>query len=237
MRHFLLFAALLLPNLAGAETVTFSAEDGVTVTADLSRPDGDAKAVIVLFHMAGASRGEYRDIAPRLLQLGYATLAVDQRSGGAFNGVTNATVKAAGGSGEFIDAVPDMKAAAAWARQNIAPKVAVIGSSYSAALVLVLSGRDPEFADAVMAFSPGEYFGSSNFVRDALEGAKSPIFMTAARSEQGQWQPFAFATAAPVTPFQPNGAGRHGATALVSADGVEYWAALEKFLAAHFPPK
>jgi len=41
-----------------AETVSFSASDGVTVTADVSR--GSTNTVIVLFHMAGASIAKSR---------------------------------------------------------------------------------------------------------------------------------------------------------------------------------
>ena len=227
---------LLTISFAQAETVQFQASDGVTVTADFNAPKADYAAVIVLFHMAGASRGEYQKIAERLNGLGYATLAVDQRSGGQINGVRNETVKSAGGSTNFVQAIPDLVAASDWARQNTdARRVGVLGSSYSAGLVLVLSAQDKTFADAVMSFSPGEYYGSSNYVAKELGGMQVPAFLTSARGEAGQWKPFAKKIGSPVVEFVPKGSGRHGASALDSGDGAEYWSALEGFLEKYLP--
>lgn len=226
----------LAMSSAYAGTVTFEAADGVVVTADASRPETLPKTVIVLFHMAGASRGEYRDIAINLNRMGYATLAVDQRSGGAFNGIENQTAARFGRDPGYAGAIPDLKAAVSFARDNLgAERVGVMGSSYSASLVLVLAGRDRGFADAVMAFSPGEYFSDRQFVREALPGIGVPVFLTAARSEAGQWRPFAEILKDRASGFVPRGNGRHGATALLSADGQEYWAALEAFLGKHLP--
>lgn len=218
-----------------AETLRFPAADGTEVTAELTAAGADVP-VLVLFHMAGASRGEYADIAPRLVALGYTTLAVDQRSGGAFGGVANETRAQFSANPGFADAIPDLLAAAAKARSLGNGQVAVIGSSYSAALVLKLAGDDAGFADAVISFSPGEYFSPGDFVRRSATGLTQPVFITAARNEQGQWQGIFDAIPGDAkTGFQPEGAGRHGATALLTADGPEYWAALETFLARHFP--
>lgn len=229
--------ALTLSAPAQAEIVRFQAPDGVVITADFNTPNADAETVIVLYHMAGASRGEYLSIADRLNALGYATLAVDQRSGGQSNGIRNETIIAAGGSTDFVDAIPDLVAASAWARQIAGvEKVGVLGSSYSAGLVLVLSAKDPNFADAVMSFSPGEYYGSRDYVARELDNITTPVFLTAARNEASQWEPFAARITSQVVGFVPQGAGRHGASALDSSDGAEYWAALEGFLAQHLLP-
>lgn len=234
LHFFVLLSLVILPARAG--TVTFEAEDGVIVTADASRPQTFPKTVIVLFHMAGASRGEYRDIAKILNRLGYATLAVDQRSGRSFNGVKNETAARFGRDPGYAGAIPDLKAAVSWARNNLgAERIGVMGSSYSAALILVLAGRDRAFADAVMAFSPGEYFSNRQFVQEALPGIDVPVFLTGARSEAGQWRSFANILKGRASGFVPKGNGRHGATALTSSDGKEYWAALEAFLARHLP--
>ena len=59
IRFYLTLAlAIFVTTSLRAETVSFQASDGVTVTADVSR--GTTNTVIVLFHMAGASRGEYK---------------------------------------------------------------------------------------------------------------------------------------------------------------------------------
>lgn len=232
-----LTTALYLCTPAQAEIVRFPAPDGVVVTADFNTPDATAKTIIVLYHMAGASRGEYLNIAEKLNTLGYATLAVDQRSGGQSNGVQNETVATAGGSTNFVDAIPDLLAASTWARQTAgAQKVGVLGSSYSAGLVLVLSAKDHGFADAVMSFSPGEYYGSGDYVAREVGKIAVPVFLTASRGETGQWRSLEARITSPVIGFVPSGSGRHGASALDSGDGAEYWAALEEFLAQHLSP-
>ncbi len=233
-RFFAAFALLLLAsNPLRAETVTFPASDGLTITADVSR--GSSDTVIVLFHMAGASRGEYQEIAPVLNRMGYTTLAVDQRSGRSFGGVRNETA-ARSGKRPFLAAIPDLKAAAAYARQNLgARKVGVVGSSYSASLVLVLAGQDRGFADAVMSFSPGEYFPDRSLVRTSAANIAVPVFITAARSEATQWQPISEIIGGQATGFIPRGAGKHGATALLTSARDEYWAALRNFLKTNLP--
>jgi len=221
-----------------AETVHFKAGDGVEITAEFLKPDRSFDTILVLYHMAGASRGEYRDIAPELNKLGYATLAVDQRSGGSFNGVNNETAAKAGGAVSYTKAIPDIMAAAQWARaKSGARKVGVLGSSYSAGLVLVLSAQDKDLADAVMSFSPGEYYGSNDYVARVLSRVQVPVFLTSARNETGQWKQFERKIKSSVTGFVPEGSGRHGATALVSKDGKEYWQALKAFLAKHLPAR
>jgi len=232
----ILCAFFILTEFSLAEKITFQAQDGIEITAEFQKPSGSYNAIIVLFHMAGASRGEYSDIAPVLNDLGYATLAVDQRSGGAFNGIQNETVSRTGGGLGYSKAIPDLEAASIWARDNSGARlVGVMGSSYSASLVLVMAGKDREFADAVMAFSPGEYFGDRQFVSKALPQIDVPVFLSAARGEAGQWKPFANKITSSVTGFVPKGSGRHGATALLSKDGDEYWVALKGFLSEHVP--
>ena len=98
LARILAIVAILATIPAAAETVTFTADDGVEVTADVYLPDNVSSSVLVLFHMAGASRGEYREIAPRMAKQGYISMAVDQRSGGAFAGVVNLTAAGVGSS-------------------------------------------------------------------------------------------------------------------------------------------
>lgn len=223
-------------GMALAETITFKAKDGVLITADTG--GAGTGPIIVLYHMAGASRGEYRDIAPRLHKLGYRTLAVDQRSGRGFNGVVNETAKRVGGNVGYVAALPDILAASTYARNVMkAEKVGVLGSSYSSSLVLIAAGRNETFADAVMSFSPGEYFSNRQLVTKSAAQIKVPVFLTAARNEIGQVKPIAKVIPTGAVLFKPKGSGKHGATTLVSGSGVEYWAALESFLAKNLPTK
>jgi dienelactone hydrolase len=242
-------AALTLSTLAlafdaKAEPVQFQSADGLAITGEVTRPEGDPKTAIVLFHQAGSSRGEYATIAPKLAEKGYLVLAIDQRSGNGFGGVANETAKRARKASmatQYTDAIPDLQAAVAYARGPLgAEKVIVWGSSYSAALVLALAGQDAGFADGVLAFSPGEYFRGKPAVKANAAKITVPVFITAAKSEAGQWSAIfkAIPEGTAKTGFVPEGTGLHGSSALIadrSTNEDEYWAAVEAFLAKNLP--
>jgi dienelactone hydrolase len=223
--------------------ITFPSEDGLEVTADLYLAQKDLNTpFIVLFHRAGWSRGEYREIAPRLNALGWNCMAVDQRSGGEINGVVNRTAESARKQkkgGRYIDALPDLRAALNYARKNYArgPLVA-LGSSYSAALVVELAGESPDLFDGALAFSPGEYFDkqgkAGDWVKKAAAKIQKPIFITSAKKERKDWE--AIFSAIPGNKkrsYLPETAGEHGARVLWSKqkDGSGYWKAVQAFLA------
>lgn len=240
----ILFAICALPPTAFAKPVQFKAVDGLVINGEVTLPQGGAKTAIVLFHQAGSSRGEYLTIAPKLAEMGYLVLAIDQRSGNTFAGVTNETAGRARDAKKptsYTDAIPDLRAAVAYARDPLgAEKVIVWGSSYSAALVLALAGQDKGFADGVMAFSPGEYFRGEPPVRTNAAKISVPVFITASKAETPQWENIfkAIPAAAQKTGFVPKGPGEHGSSALIPERSVgngEYWTAVEAFLAKHFP--
>ncbi len=233
----------------GPSKVTFPSKDGLEVTADLYFAHKNTKVpFIVLFHQAGWSRGEYREIAPKLNEMGFNCMAVDQRSGGAVNGVENATHKAALAKGlatEFPDALPDMIAALELARSKYGKrKVIAWGSSYSSALVLKIAGTHPKLMDGVLSFSPGEYFErfgkSSTWIGESAGAIECPVWITSARAEKASWEPiFEKITKAKKYSFLPETKGNHGSRALWETfdDHVEYWAALESFLVPNFLEK
>lgn len=242
----LLFAALAPLAPSFAETVQFKAGDGLEVTGEVTKPASGGSTAIVLFHQAGSSRGEYKEIAPRLAKLGYTVLAIDQRSGNRFDGVANETAKRAKNAGKgtaYTDALPDLKAAVAYARDTLgAKKVVLWGSSYSAALAIVIAGTDPKSIDGVLAFSPGEYFKGKPGVVSSAANITVPTFITSAKTEQQQWAGIikAIPDSTTKTGFTPNGAGVHGSSALIpgrSKAADEYWAAVEAFLTKNFPPQ
>jgi len=226
---------------AGPEpaTVTFTAKDGLEVTADLYLAHPPSAPLIILFHMANSSRGEYRLIAPRLNKLGFNALAVDQRSGRTSSGIVNETAaraKKAKLKANYLDARPDLEAAIAYARATYAPaKLLIWGSSYSSSLVLVLAGEEPGLCDAVLSFSPGEYFEGGGYVAAKAAGIGVPVFLTSASYEAAEWKGIAEAITAPgKVAFVPKAQGAHGSPALwPDTDGYkEYWKALEPFLKA-----
>ncbi|MEO8845462.1 MAG: dienelactone hydrolase family protein [Kofleriaceae bacterium] len=229
---------------AGVRTIQFPAGDGVTVTADVYAPLPATAPFIVLFHQAGYSRGEYRTIAPRLNQLGFNAMAVDARSGEATGGVGNETAASAcklGKPTNYVDAIADLKAAVAQARTLAQGKLLVWGSSYSSALVLVLGTE--LHADAVLSFSPGEYFDdqgkSKTWVAEHAKTLTVPVFITSAHSEAGEWAPIAAAIdPAKLTTFVPATAGHHGSSTLwpTQPDREASWTAVTAFLKPFVAP-
>jgi len=221
-----------------AETVTFQATDGVTVTGDLYLTEDLSAPFILLCHQAGYSRGEYLEIAPKLCKLGYNCLAIDQRSGRGVNGVINETNKAAKDAGlpvAYADAYPDLEAALNYLIEQYHPgQLIAWGSSYSASLVLILAAEHPQEIQAVLAFSPGEYFSFNNqYISNYAANITQPVFITSARSEKQDWRGIADSiSSAGCVFFVPQASGVHGSSALMekTRNSAEYWTAVEDFL-------
>ena len=234
----ILFFVLGLSSLGlfAQKTIDFPSKDGLQITADYYEAKG-SETFILLFHQAGWSRGEYKEIAPKLNALGYSCLAIDQRSGGAVNSVTNQTNQravAAGKETKYLDAFQDIEATVAYIKKTYAPKKIIIwGSSYSSSLVLKYAGDNPDNIDAAMAFSPGEYFGKDDFIKNSAANIKVPTFITSAQNEQDNWA--AINEAIPTTTkvsYVPATKGNHGSRALWEKfdDNDGYWSAVKDFL-------
>ena len=247
----LTFAALIPSTEAEEpfETIEFPSADELTITADLYHAHEDPQTpFLVLFHQAGWSRGEYREIAPRLVELGFNCLAVDQRSGKGVNDVDNETAKRAAAAKlgmDYPDALPDMRAAVELARERWAKGPLVIwGSSYSAALALKLAGDHADQIDGVLAFAPGEYFERfghpGDWIASSAKKIRSPAFVTSAKQEKANWWSIYEAIEVDTKAhFLPETKGNHGSRALWKQfdDSPAYWEAVERFLEAHFPRK
>ena len=224
------------------ETITFESEDQLKVTADLYLVNDDKTTpFIVLCHQAGWSRGEYREIAPKLNHAGFNCLAIDQRSGKATNGVNNDTVVLASRLKKptgFVDAQQDMVAALKMVKKKYAKgKVILWGSSYSAALSLRIGGQHPELVDGVLAFAPGEYFERfgkpKDWVTQSAKKIKCPTFITSAKREYNNWKSiFEAIPGNQKTKFVPETKGNHGSRALYDRfdDSKSYWVAVKQFL-------
>ena len=225
-----------------SQTISFKSADDLLITADSYTQHTSATTpLIVLFHQAGSSRGEYNEIAPRLNQLGFNCIAVDLRSGEYSRGKDNETAVRAGNKGlatGYTDALPDIIAALHYAdKQYGNRKVIAWGSSYSASLVLKVAGDHPELLDGVIAFSPGEYFAhlgkSKTWIRDAVTNINDPVFITSSKNEAADWAPIYDAIKrTDKQSFIPETAGKHGSRALWKkyADSEPYWFAVTGFL-------
>ena len=232
------------------ETIEFPSLDGLKITGDLYRAHSDPKTpFLLLCHQAGWSRGEYREIAPKLNAMGFNCLAIDQRSGGEILGVRNETAARATAAKKgttYLDARPDIVAALRMLRKekHARGKLIAVGSSYSSALVLQIVGSEKKIADGVISFAPGEYFTrfgeSATFVQAGASKLKVPVFITSAKNEGGQWRAiFGAIPSKRKVSFLPTTAGQHGARALWERfpDHPAYWEALTQFLDRNFPRK
>ena len=232
---------VLSTDPAQYETIRFPSRDGLTITADLYRARR-ARAWILLCHQGFCNRGEYRPVAPRLADLGYACLAIDQRSGMTIFGVKNETsalAKKRGLKTGYVDSRPDIEAAIQFITdQRAGVPLIVIGSSYSASLALLIGSDESQTGvQAVAAFSPDEYLKKIHLA-DSIRGLARPAFVTSAKKEIGAvTKVLRFVNPAVITRFRPRVEGLHGARSLwqTTAGHALYWAAFEAFLASVAP--
>lgn len=245
IRYMLMPALMIISSTTFASdnhSINFSSADGLLITADSYAPHtSNSTPVIVLFHQAGSSRGEYNEIAPGLNKLGFNCIAVDLRSGEYSRGKDNETAIRASNEGlatSYADALPDIIAALEYAHNKYSnSKIIAWGSSYSASLVIKVAGDRPELVDGIVAFSPGEYFShlgkSKTWIRDSAKKIKVPTFITSSKNEAGDWSTiYDVIDAANRQSFIPETAGKHGSKALWKkyTDSAAYWDAITEFL-------
>ena len=123
------------------EVMTLKADDGVAVYGALYRAE-HPKALILLFHQAGSNSAEYATIAPKLVEMGFSALAIDQRSGGDMFNYVNQTVKHLGHKTDYLEAQKDLEAALAYGKTQQLP-IVLWGSSYSSSLVFLVDAGPP----------------------------------------------------------------------------------------------
>ena len=220
------------------KTVNFETSDGLKVYADLYSSDNKRNPLIILYHQAGFSRGEFRDIAPRLVDLGFNVLAVDLRSGDMLNQVTNLTQKEAlkqGKSTSFEDVIPDLEASFDYVKNKIkSRKIIYWGSSYSASLGFYMVSKHPKDYNALIAYSPGEYFKIENKnISEFAKDIKIPVYTSSARNEEATWKPIYNSVKSKKRFYLPSKTKGHHGTIALSAfndDAEENWQAIIPFL-------
>jgi dienelactone hydrolase len=217
--------------------VEFPSKDGLIVSADLYEIGPD-KPVMLLAHQGGYNKYEYADIAPRLNEMGFNALAIDQRSGGSFAEKQNETYNNAVKNGieniQFADAAQDMESAIDYLADKYQQKIIVWGSSYSSSLALHIAEKNTN-VKAVISFSPGDYFGESfPSLKTVLPKIKQPFLVTSSREEADQLKGLLSDADQSNMQLQfiPESDGFHGSRALwIDQQGAdEYWAAITKFL-------
>lgn len=137
----------------------------------------------------------------------------------------------------YEQAKPDLVAALEWGGQQHLP-VVLWGSSYSAALVFEVAAEHAAEVSAVVAFSPGEYFGDDQPIAHAAARVRVPIYVTSAPSDEEVQAARAILAASPAkvkTQYVPQ-FGVHGSSTLIPArdpkGAAENWTHVLAFLNA-----
>jgi len=142
-----------------------------TIHADLYLPDDAAdatppRALVLAFHMAGSNaRTEYAPVlVSALLERNLVVLTPDLRLGGSRIGGTNRTARSLEETGvpelaSYCDAYPDLVSVLAYAESWLEETgrdlpIIVVGSSYTATLVLRLADEQGDRIAGVASFSP-----------------------------------------------------------------------------------
>ena len=229
-----LLLSLMVQTSSAQQKVTFESKDGLTITADLY-VSSTQNPYIILLHQAGYSRGEYLEIAPKLVNFGYNCLAVDQRSGSEVNYIKNETAARAEEKklpANYIDALPDIKAAIDYIRQKSTKPIVLWGSSYSASLSLIVATEELKVG-ALVVFSPGEYFEPNNLIKSKIAKISVPVLALSSKSEfPAMVDMLSVVPKSLITTFKPStGEGVHGSKALWESNpsNKEYWMAVTVF--------
>jgi len=231
---FIIVVFIIPMQLSAQRKVTFLASDKLEVRADLYLYDRGAP-YIILFHQENSSRGEYREIAPKLQRMGFNCLAVDLRSGKECNFVQNETAALAQKNNipvTLLDCEKDIQAAMEYVEKTaIKNRYILFGSSFSASLAMKVANQNRRVV-AVIAYSPGEYFTPVN-VTDWLKDFNKLIYISSTKREQ----PFITELVKDIpeqllTLYQPSGDGVRGAPALWNAhpQANDCWISLMLFV-------
>jgi dienelactone hydrolase len=218
------------------KAVEFKSTDGLIISGNLYEVD-KSKPVILLCHQAGYNKMEYADIAPRLNELGYNCLAIDQRSGGAFAGKPNETFQRAKEkelATDYLDAQKDIKASIDYLNKIFDKKIIIWGSSYSSSLVLFESLQN-ENVKASISFSPGDYFDDKKqSLKIIFSELKKPFFVTSSKQEATILRALVDVNKLKENQIQfiPQSDGFHGSKTLWNGQkgADEYWIAITEFL-------
>ncbi len=226
------------PSETFMDTVALYSQDGLEMEGYLYQVTADAP-VVLLCHQANFNKHEYDEIAVRLNENGYNCLAIDQRSGGPLDGYENTTYLRAVDQGlptTYVEAEQDIITGIEFLVKRYKKPVILWGSSYSAGLALHL-GQQNEDVQAVIAFSPGDYFnGERPELIEVMPNYEKPFFITSSKKEAEKLAKILKNVHSDERHkhFMPKNDGKHGSKALWKShkNNEEYWTAVLQFLTA-----
>ncbi len=136
-----------------AQTVVFTAADGVQVGGSLFLPGKAPAPGVVLLPMGSRNRHDWDATAEALARAGIAALAIDFRP---------AYSAASGDAGNLMDLMRDAEAARAYlgARPEIAPgSIGLLGASLGANVAAIVAANDPSLRSLALLSASVDYRG------------------------------------------------------------------------------
>ena len=167
-----LFAASASPCAAAARSVTLTVEgQPVAALYWLPAPSGKAKVPgVILLHMLGRSKEDWRGFGDEFERSGYAAIAVDLRGGG--NAGERKLVGDARAAFEFLTRQPEVDAS----------RIGVVGASIGANGALLFAVEEPRVRCAAL-LSPGlNYRGVSTV--PAISKMTRPVLLVASEDDE-----------------------------------------------------
>jgi pimeloyl-ACP methyl ester carboxylesterase len=208
---------ILLPGfyrVTGQEAVFFYTRDSTRVRADLYLADYRLP-FIILCHQQGSDRTEFKEIAPRLLNVNYNCLAIDLRPG------------------IGLSSSEDILAAIQYAGRFGNQPVILMGTAFSAALCFLIAAENAHDVKAIIALNPGEYLQPVKSIGALARQINQPIFVSSTLKEFPYVANiFSGIPESRLTVFKPQkGPGIRGTAAFSNSnpDSSEYWFALMMF--------
>lgn len=168
------------------EDVMLTTSDGVKIAADFRPAAGNAEKapIMILVHMLGKSRKDYKAIAEQLSGLGIASLAIDIRGHG--DSKMGGKIRFSSfNEKQWNECVKDVNAAIGWAlrRDDIDGRLlGLMGASIGANLVIKAGSR--EEVKIIVALSPGLVYHGIEIEKDAAKIHEKPVFVVATDGDE-----------------------------------------------------
>jgi dienelactone hydrolase len=214
----------------------FTTADGVEIVGDYYAPAGAEPAPgIILLHMYHQDRHTWKPLIPKLVEAGFAVLAIDLRGHG--ESVRPAAQKLAQRAAErdsklFNDMHQDVAAAYVWLAKQAHVDLAqfgLVGASVGCSVALDYAARDKS-VDAVVCLTPGKAYLGVDSVAHIKAVGERPLLLLASEAERADSDALAKLNAS--TEVRVVGPGTvHGTAMFGQIEGIEQQ--ITAFLQAH----
>lgn len=167
------------------QTVSFTTENGVTITGDLYLPDlADGKKqgpALIALHQFDANRGTYKEFAQAMRKEGFTVLAIDGPGFGESTEGTDGKVQPDWDLTQAIDGAIDQLQSQP-AVDGL--RIGIVGASYGASNALIYAANHPADIRAAALLSVGANYHNTLPTEPALKKyGDRPLLMVAAKDD------------------------------------------------------